>query len=231
MYNSKLTVGLVSAFLLVALFACQHELVLPTVQHNPGVPCSTDTVYFQNQLLPLLVSTCAMATCHNTQYHTLGFDMTTYAGVMKLVVPANAESSVLYTVITNSEPTDKMPIWPAPVWTPAQSDLLKKWIDQGALDNACDEDAAECDTSRLTYTNFIQPLVASHCLGCHVQAAWGGGVVLNTYADLKASTQGGRLYGAVAWQGGHLSMPKFQKQLPACVVRKVEVWIQNGMPQ
>jgi hypothetical protein len=220
---------------MATLVACHHEPITPVVDNNQpdltGVPCGTDSVYFQNQILPLLVSQCAMSDCHNAQFHTVGIDVTTYDNVRKLLVPGNAAASYLYSTISTSEPADRMPIFPLSAWTPDQVALLKKWIDQGALNNGCNEGYGVCDTTHITYTNFIQPLIARQCQGCHIQSDWGGGIVLNTYTDVKTAALNGRLYGSVAWQAGHYPMPKFGKQLPACFVRKVEAWIKAGMPQ
>jgi mono/diheme cytochrome c family protein len=74
-------------------------------------------------------------------------------------------------------------------------------------------------------------LFAGQCQGCHIQSSWGGGVVLNTYDDVKKAAQNGRLYSSVAWEAGHYPMPKFGKQLPACFVLKISAWVNAGMPQ
>jgi len=217
------------------IFSCANEKFSPPIQvQTPpklGIPCNKDTVYFQNQILPLLVSTCAMSTCHNTQFPTLGFDLSTYSTILKLVKPKNPDASTLYNVISASDPSDKMPISPSPVWTNDQELLLKKWIEQGALNNSCNESYLGCDTSKVTYTNFIKPIMVAYCEGCHVQKSWGGNVVLSTFDDVKKVAQNGQLYGAVAQKTGYAPMPKFQQPLSSCVVEKIGAWIKAGMPK
>lgn len=212
---------------LVTLNACQHEVSISMDTIPSGVACSKDSVYFQNRILPLLVSTCAMSTCHNTQYHTLNFDMTTYEGVLKLVRPKSVDGSALYTALINLE----MPISPAPIWTDAQMLLLKTWIEQGALNNTCNESYSGCDTTKITYTNFIQPLVTTYCKGCHIQKSWGGNIILNTFEDVKTVAKTGQLYGCLAQKTGFSAMPKFQKPLSECTINKIQVWIKSGMLQ
>jgi hypothetical protein len=227
----KCVIRLVVLISAITFNSCNYETITPNsklIDHT-GTPCSIDTVYFQNQVLPLLNSTCAMSDCHNAQFHTVAIDISSYEKLIKLVVPFNPASSILYTVITNSEPSDKMPIYPSPIWNNEQVNMLKKWIEQGALDNNCNGNFGTCDTTNLSYTNFIQPLIAQYCQGCHIQSDWGGGVILNSYDDVKAVALSGRLYGAVAQLKGYSPMPKFIKKLPECYIIKIRAWINEGM--
>ncbi len=219
-------------FILASIFnGCSYETITPksSLIDNTGIPCNSDTVYFQNQIFPLLNSTCAMSDCHNAQFHTVAIDISSYEKIIKLVVPFNPAASILYTVITNPEPTDKMPIYPSPIWNTEQVNLLKKWIEQGALNSSCNGNFGTCDTTNLSYSKFIQPLIAQYCQGCHIENDWGGGVLLNSYADVKAVALNGRLYAAVAQQKGYSPMPKFLKPLPECYIIKIRAWINEGM--
>jgi hypothetical protein len=226
--TSYKSVVLVLLLLCLGVNACKHEPILPiAAPQSLGLPCNKDSIYFQNQILPLLVNTCGMAQCHNTQYHSVNFDLTNYEGAMKLVKPKNVGGSVLYTTMTNLD----MPIAPAPIWTDAQLLLLKTWIEQGAVNNTCNESYSGCDTTKITYTNFVKPFVINYCQGCHIQKSWGGNIVLNTYDDLKTVAQSGQLLGCVAQKAGYAAMPKFQKPLSACFVNKIQAWINNGLIQ
>ena len=65
MKTNPLQALLVSALIVVVLFiSCKHEI--PFNAQDPPViggmqTCSADTVYFQNKVLPLLNSSCAMS--------------------------------------------------------------------------------------------------------------------------------------------------------------------------
>lgn len=232
----------------LALPSCRHELaplpigpvdpsdtsvvvVPPDVPDLTGRPCSADTVYFQNQILPLLTSNCSMAGCHDAISHEEGITITNYANVMMNIKAFNAGQSKLYKSIIDTDPGDRMPPPPAAAFTAAQKALLKKWIDQGALNNTCNESYGLCDTAKVTYSAFVQPLVTGKCQGCHGLSNPGGGIKLTTYAEVKASAQTGLFYGSIAHTPGISAMPQNGAKLSACQTSKVKAWINAGMPQ
>jgi len=248
----SLIFGFFLAVFLGTLFlpSCRHELVLPitndpvdTIQPPPpppvdtgdysGIPCDPDTVYFQNQVLPLLISQCAKSGCHDAQTHKEGVKLIDYQSVINTgkVKPFQPSSSKMYTMLNLSNPEDRMPPAPNSPLTTDQKNLIKKWIEQGALNNACNEGYGSCDTTNVTYTNFINPLLANRCTGCHSGANPSGGLKLTNYAETKASASGGKLYGSIAHLAGYKAMPQGGAALTSCYVDKVKAWINKGMPQ
>ncbi len=229
--------------------SCRHELgplpllpvdptdtiVIPPPPPDPvdstGVPCDPDTVYFQNQILPLLVSNCAMSGCHDVATHKEGVITTDYAHIKAKVVAFNPNQSKIYKSIIDTDPGDRMPPPPAAAFTTDQKNLIKKWIEQGALNNVCNESYGQCDTSGVTYAAYIQPLVANKCVGCHGNSNPGGGIKLTNYAEVKASVLTGKFYGSIAWTAGFKTMPESGAQLSTCQLSKVKAWIDSGMPQ
>jgi hypothetical protein len=139
---------------------------------------------------------------------------------------------ILYKAIIDTDPDDRMPPPPAPSWSTAQKNLFKKWIEQGALNNACNESYGACVTNDVTYTNFIKPLVANACLGCHGgNATAGAGIKLNNFVETKVSGVSGKLYGSVAHDYGFEKMPKSGQKLSPCFIQKVKAWVDGGMPE
>lgn len=241
--------GFAAVLALLLMPSCKHELgpitlgpvdpgdttvtppPPPDLGDTTGVPCSTDTVYFQNQILPLLVSGCAKAGCHDVQSHKEGVITTDYAHIMQQIKPFQPTQSKTYKVIITTNSDDRMPPPPDAPFTQAQINLLKKWIEQGALNNACNEGYGQCDTTGISYTNFIQPLMANKCVGCHGNNSPGGGIKLTNYSEVKTSAQSGKLYNSIAWVNGYVAMPQSGGQMSACYISKVRAWIDAGMPQ
>lgn len=234
------------AGLLSALFlpACKHDPLFsaptdpdPVDTTDPGnttgSPCSPDTVYFQNQILPLLISRCAMSGCHDAASKQKGVVLTNYQQVMSTakIKPFNPGGSDLYEVITETKPDKRMPQPPADPLTSEQKALIRKWIEQGAKDNGCNENYGACDTTNVTYTNYMATLLANHCTGCHGGTNPQGGLRLITYAEAKAAGQSGKLYGVVARLPGYPAMPQGGAALSSCAVAKVKNWVDAGMPQ
>lgn len=227
-----LSLGLIALLIIVAINSCKHEPPMVPDTGNPGgvngIPgatgrvCSPDSVYFANEVLPLITSTCAMAGCHDAITHAEGVNLTTYSNIMKQVVPGNATSSKLYKDIANG----KMPPPPMAPWTSAQKTKLQKWINQGAKNNVCDA----CDTTDFKYSTAIKTLMANKCQGCHNPASLGGNVDLSTYAGVKASALSGKLYGSITWASGISAMPKGGIKMPDCEIKQVKKWIDAGTP-
>lgn len=233
-----LLTGLLSALFLPA---CKHDpLFSSNVDPDPvdttdasGIPCSPDTVYFQNQVLPLLLSQCAMPGCHDAISKQEGVVLTNYQQVMSTgkVKPFDPGGSDLYEVITETKPDKRMPRPPADPLTTEQKALIRKWIEQGAKNNTCNENYGACDTTNVRYTNYVATLLANYCTGCHGGANPSAGLRLTTYAEVKAAGQSGKLYGTIAPLPGYPAMPQGGAALSACAVSKVKSWVDAGMPE
>lgn len=198
----------------------------PTVSH----PCSPDTVYFEQDLLPILQSNCASPNCHDNISHKDGVYLTSYeyvltTGGVKLSSPS---TSKLYTS-TNPNGNERMPPPPAAALTSAQRALILKWIQQGAQDLHCD---APCDTTQFAYAANIQPLLALHCVGCHSGSTPSGGLNYSTYAGVKASVDNGKFWGSINHSAGIKPMPYPQgsPKLEECATTKIRKWIEAGAP-
>ncbi|HNH23037.1 MAG TPA: hypothetical protein PLY26_12860, partial [Ferruginibacter sp.] len=78
--------SLTLAVMAIALFfSCKHEptgTVPPTPIDGGTQACSTDTVYFQNKVLPLIVSSCAKPGCHDAISRQDGIELTSYDKIM-----------------------------------------------------------------------------------------------------------------------------------------------------
>jgi hypothetical protein len=233
--------GMMAMFVLSIYSSCKHSPgILPVTTsdttHNPPPPpppdtgkkCSPDTIYFQNEVLPLIVSTCAKSGCHDQITHKEGITLTDWSSIVGTggVDAGNAAGSRLYQSIAGGG-DDRMPPPPANPLTSAQINDIAKWINQGARNNKCD--STGCDTVNVTYTKTIQPIVQIFCLGCHSGSSPANGLSLSGYDAVKTAA-GGRLMGAIRHQNGYFSMPP-GGSLTACQISEFQIWINLNYPQ
>lgn len=229
-------------FMLFLIFytpACKHDpniLIQPnpidTTQHNgnpnTGVLCDPDSVYFQNQILPILISNCTESGCHGPADHQDGVVLSSYQQLMATVEGVsltNWGENKLIKVLLDDDPEGRMPSGKPPL-PAAQINLIQTWILQGAKNNACNENYAACDTLSVKYSTFIQPLIQSKCQGCHSGATAQGGVDLSAYQNVKTLAQNGRLYGSVTRISNW--MPNGGAKLDDCTLAKMKAWINAG---
>ncbi|MFN4312702.1 MAG: hypothetical protein ACK4E0_00320 [Chitinophagaceae bacterium] len=214
---------------LVTLAACKHEIldVIDPGNNNPpdaGNSCDPDSVYFVNQVQPIISSNCTMSGCHDDASHKDGVVLTSYSKIMRYVRAGNASGSKLYKVMIETG-GDRMPPPPMAPISQAQLALIQTWINQGALNNNC---TAACDTSSFNFSTAIKPIIDSRCVGCHNPASLGGGIDLSSYNAVKAIVNSGQLWGSVAAQPGYSVMPKNSSRLSDCQIKQIQKWIDAG---
>jgi uncharacterized membrane protein len=193
---------------------------------STGWKCSADSVYFQYDVLPILVSACARSGCHDAITREDGYQLTDYANVMKKGISAGkANSSKVYTEIINgSMPPSGYGI----IVSQAQKDIIAKWINQGAKNLSCNPNFGKCDTiGGAKFATFVQPIVQNQCQGCHSGSGAGGGIKLTNYTEIKASATTGKFWGSINQTAGFSAMPKGSK-LSACELAKIDSWIKRG---
>ncbi|MBL7745089.1 MAG: c-type cytochrome [Chitinophagaceae bacterium] len=223
----------IAAITATVFFACRHSLddVIGGGSGNGGgttppavTNCSPDSVYFVNEIMPLISSNCTMSGCHDNVTHADGVNLTTYAKIMQYVVAGNATNSKLYKVIIKTN-GDRMPPPPMPAFTTEQKAKIQKWINQGAKNNSC---TGSCDTAIFTYSGAVKNIMGNKCVGCHNPSNLGGNIDLSTYNAVKVSALNGKLYGSIAHQPGYSAMPKNATKLSDCEIRQVQKWIDAG---
>ena len=218
-----------SALVVTALLlACTHETTNPNSPSNTptvSTTCSPDSVYFVNEVLPIINSNCAMSGCHDAATRADGVQLTSYSTIMKYVKAGNAADSKLYKVIIDTDPGDRMPPPPRSPLTAAQIAKIQKWINQGAKNNSC---ASSCDANVFTYSGAVKTMLDTKCVGCHSSTNPGGNINLSTYASVRTVALNGKLYGSIAHQTGFSPMPKNSAKLSDCEITQVQRWIAAG---
>jgi hypothetical protein len=88
----------------------------------------------------------------------------------------------------------------------------------------------KCDSSNVTYSQTIAPILSANCNICHSTAVASGGVVTDNYNGLIIIANSGRLWIDVNWESGADPMPKGGSKLSACDLGKIKKWINLGTP-
>jgi len=85
-----------------------------------------------------------------------------------------------------------------------------------------------CDTSNLSFSGIIKPLLDSHCAICHAANA-GANPVLDNYQNVKNNIQ--KIINSIRQNGQASPMPKGGSKLDDCSIAKITAWKNNGCPQ
>lgn len=230
-------------FILFLLVSCKHK---PLSTDNPddlandngqtsipfpgnGIACQPGKVYFYNDILPLFVSKCAMSGCHDNGTASDGVILTSYQSIMSRnkIVPFNPNNGKIMKAINESDPDKIMPRPPHEPLTASQKNLIVQWINQGALENACEK----CDTNSVTYNGYVKPIIENKCKGCHTGLVPAYSVPLITnYNQVRDLAISSMLYGVISHSPGYRYMPKYGPKLPDCEIAGIKKWIDAGAP-
>lgn len=88
-----------------------------------------------------------------------------------------------------------------------------------------------CDTTNVTYTATIKPILDAECNSCHSTASAQGGVILDSYSAVKDYAMSGTLLGVVKQEQGFSPMPKGGAKMSTCEITKIEIWITKQYPE
>lgn len=121
--------------------------------------------------------------------------------------------------------------------------LITVGLITGSFFSSCYYDSKEellgtnvCDTTDVTYTTTIVPILESQCYSCHSEAnadLLGSGTNLEGYDFLMdyvtaSDPDHSSFYNTVAWVPGNSFMPKSGSQLGDCNISKIRAWINAG---
>ena len=225
--------------IVVFLFACKHEAIMPEGfdpnGQNQNGPCDANTIYFEQQVLPILRSTCAVPGCHDVADPARkNVVLTSYTSLINSA-EAWDDSQPLETEFWDVIFDGEMPLATSgKKLSQEQKDIIREWLAQGAKNNTCPE-LESCDTLDVVYSNQIVRIIETHCKGCHSGNDPQAGISLEDYASVKAVASfkindTSLLIGVVSHADGFVQMPYNQPQLSDCKIIAIKKWIQNGMP-
>lgn len=231
--------GLVMALLL--MYGCKHEPIEGPLDGGSGggtgggveeeVPCDVNTIWFQQQVMPILASSCtnpgAGLNCHHTGNEENDWiQITSYETLMASGIVQDGD---FWEAINETDPDDIMPPPPFPALSSDQIATIGQWLQQGAQNNSCEN--AACDTLNVTYSGTIVPLINARCASCHSSSSPSGNLDLTQYSTLRDVALDGRLEGSIKrLPDPYIPMPP-TLGLNDCRVRKFMIWIEDGAPQ
>ncbi|MEI8134764.1 MAG: hypothetical protein WCH46_06755 [bacterium] len=243
---------IIGAFIFICVMltteACKHTLSHPlaaatdtttgggnggggidTALQTPIHVCSPDSVYFANDILPLIENHCDLPDhgCHDAKA-SKAQPLTNYAQLLndENVVPNSPLTSKVLTTRTRKG-EDKMPQPPGIVPTPHEDSLIRKWILQGAKDNYCDGD---CSNSNVTFEGSVLPIIKYNCTGCHSGSNPAGKISLTNYDEIAAQAANKKLLATITYSKGYIAMPPYSK-LSICDANTLKIWVRNGYPK
>jgi hypothetical protein len=192
---------------------------------NPSTPevitCSPDTVYFNQTILPLITSNCAMSGCHDAVSHKEGVILTDYTHIRAYSSTTNPAGSTLYRSIATGYMPPKGPL------SSTQMASIIKWMQQGAKNNSCVA-SGNCVATNVSFSNTVLPTLKTNCTGCHSGSTPSAGIDLNSYATVKVQATNGKLVGSISHAAGYIAMPSATVSISACEISQIKAWVTEG---
>lgn len=231
MKKSLVVLALLASFA-ITLNSCQHvpdytDFIKDSTSVSSN--CNPDTVYYENDIQPLLTSSCGISGCHDAGTREKGISVANYTDVLnsELVVPNRPDKSDIIEVITSNNSNKVMPPPPRSKLTSEQIAKISKWIEQGARNNKCTND---CDSNQFKFAANVKPIIDNVCKGCHSGTFPSGGIALTNYNEIKTQADNGKLVGTISFQTGYKAMPDGGPKMPDCKIAVIRKWVLAGAP-
>jgi hypothetical protein len=87
---------------------------------------------------------------------------------------------------------------------------------------------APCDTTNVTFSLSVKPILDADCNSCHGSTSPQGGIILDTYNGVLNHVNSGALLGAIRHDNGFLAMPQGGSKLSNCKIQTIEKWVADG---
>jgi len=96
---------------------------------------------------------------------------------------------------------------------------------------ACKTKIESSSTVHYSYNTDIKPIFAENCFGCHDPVKKKGGLDLTKNEVLWKIAKKGKLLGVINHKKGYAPMPMKNPKLQDEVIKKIDTWVKNGMPE
>lgn len=88
-------------------------------------------------------------------------------------------------------------------------------------------DTVVCDSSDVTYSGIVFPILNTYCISCHSGAVPSGALDFTDFGDLAFVAQSGQLTGSLKHLDGFSPMPQNAGKLSVCEIALIEKWIRD----
>ena len=90
----------------------------------------------------------------------------------------------------------------------------------------------DCDTTQVTFTLDIQPILSNYCYACHSNQNApdnGNNIRLENYTDVKSMS--GSIIEAINHNPPFTPMPFGEGKLNDCLINQFEAWVNQGLAE
>ncbi|MDX1477172.1 MAG: c-type cytochrome domain-containing protein [Saprospiraceae bacterium] len=235
---------LVAFLMAVSVPACKHDPIFSPVDPvdtmkmdtmfpvDTSAVCHPDTLYFRKDVLPIFRSSCGMELCHDAGTRSGGIELTSYETIIASgkVDPFDPDGSKIYELMTETDLSEVMPPSPRGPISDNNIEVIRRWIEQGALNLACPDDTTCIIDEPVSFSTDVFPVIDKYCIGCHSGANPWAGLYLRSYAEIKLIADSGHLLGVINHAPGYPRMPKNIDKLSDCIIEKITLWVNDGAP-
>ncbi len=211
--------------------ACEYDVLDPVeVPIDTSMSCPPDTVYFKKDILPIVLSSCGMALCHDAVTRQAGLVYTSYETILASgkVIPFNPMGSQFYTQMIETNLALVMPPSPRGPISDNNIAVVRKWIEQGAKNNDCIADTICTIADTVSFTQHVFPVIDKYCKGCHSGANPWAGLRLRNFSEVRAIATNGLLLGVINHDTGFPQMPRTIEKLDSCIIATITQWVNDG---
>ena len=197
---------------------------------DTSLVCHPDTIYFRKDVLPIVLSSCGMGFCHDSESMKGGVQITSYGTLIAsgIVEPFNPDSSRMYIRMSGMTPPEVMPPSPRGPISDTNILVIRRWIEQGAFNLDCPDDTTCVIDKPLSFKSDVFPVIDKYCKGCHSGKNPWADLFLRDYEEVKVVADNGKLVGVISHDIGFPQMPKDQSQLLQCDIDKIRMWVEEG---
>lgn len=210
--------------LIITTQSCKHEsgtLTVKPIDTSSNFNGSTnkiDSICYEEWVQPILISGCAKSGCHDDVTKREGINFSSYES-MKATISGDL---ILQSIRETGEL--KMPPNPYPSLSTEQVNIIQQWVNEG-MQKGIDCEGV-CDTTNITYSKGIQPIIQNNCLGCHTS----GTNEMTSYSKVKTIVDSGKFTCSINRNNGCLPMPPVGPKLSPCKLLQIKKWMDSGAP-